>query len=153
MVSQRVFTLYWVSWYTSRIMATYCSGIPFVINDHHIKSLGTLSYDFSKSTHTIYRYFPFSLFFSCSMRKANIGSVVDLPFLNPNWTPSSSTICLILWSMIRSYNFMVCAINLIPLYFSHQNTEQFPFHSGDMSPFLHDWGIPSTSTSFIVCRR
>ena len=28
----------------SCIMATYCSGIPFFLNDHQVKSLGTLSY-------------------------------------------------------------------------------------------------------------
>ena len=34
-------------------MATYGSGIPFFLNDHQIKSLGILSYAFSKSTNII----------------------------------------------------------------------------------------------------
>ena len=54
----------------------------------------------------ICRYFPFYLYFS-AVRKANIGSVVELPFLKPNWMSSSSTMCLILWSMILSHTFLV----------------------------------------------
>ena len=57
----------------------------------------------------------FSLYFSCSILNANIGSVVDLPGLNPNWLSAILIISLSLASIILSHSFIVWLISLIPL--------------------------------------
>ena len=63
----------------------YASGTLFFRRLHHISSLGTRSYAFSRSTKIMWSSLFFSLYFSCSILNANIGSVVDLPGLNQNW--------------------------------------------------------------------
>ena len=52
---------------------------------HHISSLGNRSYAFSRSTKSTLSSFSLFRYFSCSILNAKIGSVVDLPGLNPNF--------------------------------------------------------------------
>ena len=78
----------------------YASETLFFRRLHHISSLGTRSYAFSRSTKTMWSSLFFSLYFSCSILNANIGSVVDLPGLNPNWLFAILVISLSLASII-----------------------------------------------------
>ena len=84
-------------------------------------------------------------YFSCNIISANIGSVVDIPFLNPNWTFPNSTISLILFSIIRSQSI----INFIP----QSKTEPFPLYIWLISLYRQDEGMPLFITSFIVVSR
>ena len=80
-----VVTRVWQSSYISWMILMYASGTLFFRRLHHISSLCTRSYAFSRSTKTMWNSLFFSLYFSCCILNANIGSVVDLPGLNPNW--------------------------------------------------------------------
>ena len=69
---------------------------------------------------------------------ANIGSVVDIPFLNPNWIFPNSTISLILFSIIRSQSF---------------KADPLPLYIELISLYRQDEGVPLFITSFIVVSR
>ena len=102
-----VVTWVWQSSYISWMILMYASGNLLFRRLHHISSLGTRSYAFSRSMKTMWSYLFISLYFSCSILNANIGSVIDLPGLNTNWLSAILVISLSLASIILSHNFIV----------------------------------------------
>ena len=52
-------------------------------------------------------YFLPSWYFSRNILSANIGSVVDISFLNPNWILTNATISLILFLIGQDNSFIV----------------------------------------------
>ena len=101
--------------YISCIILMYSSPTFFFLSAHHIIYLGTRSYAFSRSTKIICRYCIFSKCFSCILRSAKIGSVVDFPCWNPYWVLLISITCLSLSSTSLSNSFIPWHINFIPL--------------------------------------
>ena len=90
----------------------YASGTLFFRRLNHISTLGTRSYAFSRSTKTMWISLIFSLYLSCSILNANIGSVVDFPGLNPNWLSVILVISHSLAYIIFSHRFIVWLISL-----------------------------------------
>ena len=95
------------------IIVTYPSGTPFFRRHHHIKSRGTLSYAFSKSTKTMWSSLFISLYFSWIIRSMNIGSVVDFPGRKPYYVLPIDVIGRSLASINRSHIFIDWHISLM----------------------------------------
>ncbi|PUZ57818.1 hypothetical protein GQ55_5G459600 [Panicum hallii var. hallii] len=69
----------------SRGRVIYLVGTLCFSKAHHMTSLGTLSYAFSRSIKTMCKSFFSSLYLSINYRTKKIASMVDLPGMNPNW--------------------------------------------------------------------
>ena len=93
------------------------------------------------STKTTWSSLFLSLYFSCSILNANIGSVVNLPGLNPNWLSAIFGISLKLASIVLSHSFIVWLISLIPLPLLHSSTHPLPLNIGTLLLFLQSFGI------------
>ena len=101
--------------YISWMILMYVSGTIFFRRLHHISSMSARSYAFSSSTKTMWSYLFFSLYFSCIILNANIGSLVDLPGLIPNWLSAILGISLSRASIILTHSSIVWLISSIPL--------------------------------------
>ena len=101
--------------YMSCITSMYLHEIPLLLRLSQMMLCGMLSYAFSRSTNTRCKSFFRSLYFSISLIKIGIASVVDLPGINPNWFSLITVSRLILFSITHSHSFIVCLRSLIPL--------------------------------------
>ncbi|MFS7977479.1 hypothetical protein Hanom_Chr10g00904441 [Helianthus anomalus] len=66
-------------------MSIYFPGRPRPSKLSQISCRGTVSYAFSRSINTICKSCFFALYFSINLLRICIASLVDLPFMNPNW--------------------------------------------------------------------
>ena len=112
-------------WYVASTSLTSFSGTPLLRRHRYTRSLGTLSYAFSKYTKVKNKSLCTSRCFSCSCCVLNTASVVAFPGLNPNCMLLTVISFLSLRFTIFSNIFIPCSNNLMPL--------KFPYSSG--SPF------------------
>ncbi|PVH32561.1 hypothetical protein PAHAL_9G429100 [Panicum hallii] len=92
----------------------YLVGTLCFSKAHHMTSLGTLSYAFSRSIKTMCKSFFCSLYLSINCRTKKIASMVDLPGMNPNWFWVTLVNPLRRCSITLSQSFIVWLISLIP---------------------------------------
>ncbi|PVH62478.1 hypothetical protein PAHAL_3G304600 [Panicum hallii] len=91
----------------------YLVGTLCFSKAHHMTSLGTLSYAFSRSIKTMCKSFFSSLYLSINCRTKKIASMVDLPGMNPNWFWVTLVNLLRRCSITLSQSFIVWLISLI----------------------------------------
>src|SRR6201996_7256574 len=101
--------------YISFTIFIYVPPTPLFLNTSHSTLLGTRSYAFSKSTNTTCIFFFLLRNFFIICLSIKIGSLVDLPGMNPNCLPLISVFLLNLLSTTLSHTSNVWFISFIPL--------------------------------------
>ena len=112
------------------ITLMYLREIPLYLRLPQTMLRGMLSYVFSMSMNTICKSFFRSLYFSISLLKRWIVSVVDLSDMNPNCFSLITVFRLILFSINLSHSFIVWLRILIPLWFPHTCASPLFLNSG-----------------------
>ena len=139
--------------YVASTSLTRLSEIPLLLRHQYTRSLGTLSYAFSKSTKVRNISLCTSRCFSCSCCMINTASVVPFLGLNPNCMLLTVIHFQILRSRIFSSIFVPCSNSLMPLKFPNSSGFPFCFYIGTISLFFHSSGICSCSQTLfsIAC--